>query len=78
MGSQPQNEKKYRSWTILPNGGRRYRFEVQGRSGWKAVYLKEVNSTETTERFWQEVYDDKGTLVEIHDKFPVDKGHRKV
>ena len=29
-------------------------------------------------RFWQEVYDDHGKLVEIHEKFPVDKGHRKV
>jgi len=28
--------------------------------------------------FWQEIYDDTGRLVEIHEKFPVDKGHQKV
>ena len=42
-------------------------------------YLKEVDSGETTLRFWQEVYDDQGKLVEIHEKFPVDEeGHQKV
>jgi len=40
--------------------------------------LKEVNASETTVRFWQEIYDDTGRLVERHDKFPVDKGHEKV
>jgi hypothetical protein len=29
-------------------------------------------------RFWQEVYDETGGLIEIHEKFPVDKGHQKV
>jgi hypothetical protein len=29
-------------------------------------------------KFSQEVYDDKGNLIEIHEKLPVDKGHRKV
>ena len=33
---------------------------------------------EITVRFWQEIYDDQGTLVEIHEKYPVDKGHRKL
>jgi hypothetical protein len=28
-------------------------------------------------RFWQEIYDDQGKLAETHEKFPVDKGHRK-
>ena len=31
-----------------------------------------------TVRFWQEIYDDTGRLVETHEKFPVDGGHRKV
>jgi YD repeat-containing protein len=39
---------------------------------------KEVDSAEVTRRFWQEIYDDQGRLVEVHDKYPVDTGHRKV
>jgi hypothetical protein len=45
---------------------------------WRARYLKEVDAAEATLRFWQEVYDDQGKLVEIHEKFPMDKGHQKV
>ena len=33
---------------------------------------------EETVAFYQEIFDGKGNLVEIHEKFPVDKGHRKV
>lgn len=33
---------------------------------------------EQTLRFWQEIYDEQGRRVEIHEKFPVDNGHRKV
>lgn len=62
----------------LPEGGRRYILEVQGRGGWKARYVKEVDSEERTIRFYQEIYDDRGRLVEIHEKYPVDTGHRKV
>jgi len=40
--------------------------------------LKEVDINEETVRVWQEIYDDHGTLVEIHEKYPVDKGHRQV
>ncbi len=25
--------------------------------------------------FWQEIYNDKNELVEIHEKYPIDKGH---
>ena len=28
--------------------------------------------------FRQEIYDDKGQLVEVHEKYPLDRGHRKV
>jgi hypothetical protein len=65
-------------WDELAGGGRRYRLDVSGRLGWRARYLKEVDAAEATLRFWQEVYDDQGKLVEIHEKFPVDKGHQKV
>jgi hypothetical protein len=78
MGTRAQNEKKYRQWEELPDGGRRYRLAVLGRQGWLARYLKEVDANETTLRFWQEVYDPQGKLVEIHQKYPVDKGHRTV
>jgi hypothetical protein len=37
-----------------------------------------VDSDERTLRFAQEIYDGTGTLVEVHEKFPVDLGHRKV
>lgn len=40
--------------------------------------LKEVDANENALRFWQEIYDGQGKLVETHEKFPVDKGHRKV
>ena len=78
MSTRAQNEKKFGTWEELPGGGRRYRLEVTGRLGWTARYLKEVDAAETTLRFWQEIYDDQGKLVEVHEKYPVDKGHQKV
>ena len=77
MGTRAQNEKKFDSWEELPDGGRRYHLDVAGRSGWLARYLKEVDAEDTTLRFWQEIFDDQGRLVEIHEKYPVDAGHRK-
>ncbi len=64
-------------WDELPGGGRRYRLDVPGKLGWRACYLKDVDANETTVRLWQEIYDDRGKLAETHEKFPVDKGHRK-
>ena len=78
MSSRHQNEKKFESWEELPGGGRRYRLNIPGRVGWQARYLKEVDAQEQTVKFWQEVYDDAGKLVEIYEKYPVDKGHKKV
>ena len=78
MSTRAQNEKKFGNWTELPGGGRRYWLDVVGRMGWRASYSKEVDSQETTLRFWQELYDDQGRLVEIHEKYPVDEGHQKV
>ncbi len=77
MSARTQNEKKFGQWEDLPHGGRRYWRDVIGRQGWRARYLKEVDAAELTVRFWQEIYDERGTLVEIHEKFPVDQGHRK-
>ena len=78
MSTRNQNEKKFGQWAELPDGCRRYRIDVAGRLGWQARYLKEVDASENTLRFWQEIYDDQGNLVETHEKFPVDKGHWKV
>ena len=78
MSTRAQNEKKFGQWEGLPGGGQRYRLDVTGRLGWLARYFKEVDANETTLRFWQEIYDDRGKLVETHEKFPLDKGHQKV
>ena len=51
---------------------------MPGRTGWSACYFKEVDVAEATLRFWQEIYDDASHLTEVHEKYPVDKGHRKV
>jgi len=77
MSSRQQNERKFGQWQKLPNGGRRYWFEVTGRQRWKARYIKEVDAREKTTRFWQEIFDSTGELVEVHEKYPVDMGHRK-
>ena len=73
-----QNERKFGAWSDLPNGGRTYSFEVKGRSGWRARYVKEVDAEELTVRFFQEVLDGEGRLREGHEKYPVDLGHRQV
>lgn len=73
-----QNERKFGAWADLPNGGRRYALDVKGRSGWHARYVKEVNADESTVRFYQEVFDGDGRLREVHEKYPVDRGHRRV
>lgn len=73
-----QNERKFETWENRPGGGRRYRYEVRGRHGWLAVYVKEVDDDEITVNFRQEIYNDRGRLVEIHEKYPIDKGHQRV
>lgn len=78
MSTRAHNEKKFQRWEELPDGRRRYILEIAGRLGWSARYLKEVDPNEVTLRFWQEVYDDHGKLVEVHEKYPVDKGHVKM
>ena len=73
-----KNEDEYESWIEKEDGGRIYSFEVQGKLGWKAKYVKEVNSDEITLKFYQEIYDETGVLKEIHEKYPVDRGHKKL
>ena len=73
-----QNERKFGTWRELSDGRREYSLEVKGRSGWHARYVKEVDAEESTVRFYQEIYDGDGTLREVHEKYPVDLGHRPV
>jgi hypothetical protein len=73
-----QNERKFGVWDELPDGGRRCLYEVEGRDGWSARYVKEVDASEGTVKFYQEIYDEHGCLVAIHEKYPVNKGHIRV
>lgn len=76
MATREQNERKFGQWAEVSGGGRRYMKEIRGRMGGFARYYKEVNSTENTIRFWQEIYDRSGKLVARHGKFPFDSGHQ--
>jgi hypothetical protein len=78
MSTKGANERKFKQWSKTDFGGRLYSREVKGKGDWRAVYYKEVDSNENTVRFWQEIYDSSNALVEIHEKFPEDKGHRKI
>jgi hypothetical protein len=78
MSSREQNEHKFPNWVDLPNGGRRYWREVRGHRRGYACYVKEVDAGEQTIKFYQEIYDAEGKLIEIHAKFPINKGHQKV
>ena len=73
-----ENERKFDAWDELPNSGRRYFYEIKGRHGWVARYVKEVDVSERTKKFYQEIYDENGRLVEIHEKYPFDRGHLRV
>jgi hypothetical protein len=73
-----QNERKFPAWRELPQGDRVYWYDVKGRSGWRARYVKEVDAEESTVKFYQEVYDGEGKLREVHHKYPVDLGHQQV
>lgn len=78
MASRSQNERNFGTWEQLPNGGRRYIREFVGRAGGRALYIKEVDSAERTLRFAQEIYDATGRLAAVHEKFPVDLGHKEL
>jgi hypothetical protein len=42
------------------------------------VYIKDVNADEEIISFRQEIYNEEDKLIEIHEKYPIDKGHRKI
>jgi len=72
------NEKKFPNFNELPDGSRIYWFELNGKLGWKARYVKIVDANETTLSFKQEIYNENNILVEVHEKYPIDKGHIKL
>lgn len=78
MQKRRQNEKKFPNWIELPDGGRKYWYQIKGKLGFRAKYVKEVDKNEKIVRFYQEIYDAEGNLIEVHEKFPIDLGHRKV
>lgn len=78
MSTRAQNERKFGSWKILDDKGRLYWLDVTGKMNWRARYLKQVDAQENTIRFWQEIFDNNGVLVEVHQKYPVDLGHKSI
>ncbi len=78
MASRERNERTFGSWEELPNGGRRYTRDYVGRADGRARYIKEVDATEATTRFAQEIYDREGQLIAVHEKFPIDLGHKEM
>lgn len=78
MATRNQNEKKFKQWQGLDNGGRRYWYDRLREDGYTIRYVKIVDAQERTLSLVQEVYNRSMTLVEIHEKFPIDRGHRKV
>ena len=78
MSSRNANEKRFKQWEEMANGRRRYSRRVLGQLGWYAIYIKEIDSDENTLLFRQEIYNEDDTLVEVHEKYPIDKGHQKI
>jgi hypothetical protein len=78
MASRRRNERVFGQWEELANGGRRYWLDVRGQQDWTARYVKEVDAREKTVRFFQEIRDATGRLVEVHEKYPKDTGHKRV
>ena len=71
-------ERKFKNWESTSSNGRLYFCEVAGKYGWSDKYFKEVDEKEQTVRFWQKIYDQNMKLREIHEKYPEDKGHKKL
>jgi predicted transposase YbfD/YdcC len=78
LATRSENEKKFEHWIDHPNGNRTYCYEVKGKHGWFARYIKDVDINERTLSFRQEVYNEKKELVELHEKYPTDNGHQTI
>lgn len=40
--------------------------------------MKEVDAEENPTTFIQQIFDEHGRLIEVHEKYPEDKGHKKM
>lgn len=78
MANREQNERRFPYWEELPNGGRRYYRIRRGRVQGYARYVKIVDADEVTVSLVQEIYDDEGRLIGIHQKYPEDTGHQVI
>ncbi|MDI9313042.1 MAG: hypothetical protein QM535_22720 [Limnohabitans sp.] len=72
-----QNEKEYQNWSEITNGGRLYWKEVAAgdKSGRVSRYEKTVDCDEITISFIQKILDVNRNAIEIHEKYPINKGH---
>ena len=77
MSKRAQNETRFGNWQNASDGSRLYWYDVPSRHGGLARYFKAVDADENTIRFWQEIYDQEGRIIGVHEKFPLDKGHRR-
>jgi hypothetical protein len=77
LSKRIKNEREFEYWEEASDNGRKYWFDVIGKSGGFARYVKYVDAGEVTISFVQEIYDRFGVLKEIHEKYPIDKGHIK-
>ena len=75
MATRKENEREFLNWVDLPDGGRHYWRERRGSRSGYCRYIKMVDKNDQTIRFTQEIYDDDGSLIEVHQKYPVDTGH---
>jgi len=78
LATRSENEKKFGHWTDHADGTRTYWYEVKGKRGWYARYVKLVDAHESTISFRQEVYNEVDELMELHEKYPDDTGHKKL
>ncbi|HAY35314.1 MAG TPA: hypothetical protein DCY06_14390 [Bacteroidetes bacterium] len=72
------NEKYFKDWIEDEKGKRIYKKKITGKFGWYAVYEKAVDNNEKTISFKQNVYDENDKLREVHQKYPIDTGHKKL
>jgi hypothetical protein len=77
-GKRERHEQRFPEWEDLENGGRIYSYRHKGSNNYTVRYVKVVDEREQTVSFYQELYDNTGKLIEIHQKYPVDTGHKKV
>jgi hypothetical protein len=73
------NEKEFKNKEEIVSGKKLYWKEIESTdgSGKRARYEKIVDINENTISFTQKIYDKNNLLIEIHEKYPIDKGHVK-